>query len=202
MTSRGARAFIAALALVIAGVVLAGCGIPTQNNAQALTPTHVPFHLLSPVPPTSTPTTAAGYVREVVYLTSTGQSSIQAVVRFVAPPATLTDILNVLLRGPTTAEQQTGLETALNRGVHLFTAHITNGVCTVDLNTAFARISGPLQIFAVAQIVFTIAAEAGSAVAVGFEINGFATPVPNGYGALLSRPVKTSDYSSIPNKSV
>jgi hypothetical protein len=190
---------LTALSLCVCAVVVSACGIPTQQTARSITSSQVPFHLLSPIPPTSTPTTAVGYVQEKIFLTSTGQNTLRPVERYVAPPVSLTDVVNALLRGPTTAEQQTGIETALNRSVHLYTAHVQNEVATLNLNTAFARISGPLAVLAVAQIVFTVAAQLGQSIAVSFEINGFLTQVPDGSGALLSRPVKVGDYPILEN---
>lgn len=181
-------------------MVLAACGVPTQRKAQVIPNSEVPYNLLSPVAPTTTTSAPTGYVKVSAYLIQTSQdalSSVHEVTRYVAPPGSLTAIIDVLLRGPTTCELQNGIVTALNGSVKLLASHVVGKMATVDFNTAFALISGPLDVLAVAQVVYTVAGELGPGTGVQFQISGINTDVPIASGALVSRPVHVADYASL-----
>jgi hypothetical protein len=67
---------------------------------------------------------------------------------------------------------------------------------TVDVNNAFAQITGTNTELAVAQVVATVASESGFGTGVIFEIDGQRVPVPIANGSLVSGPVYLIQFLS------
>ena len=189
----------AGLVAAAACLALTACGIPTGGAPNRIPSAHVPYGLLSPLPPTTTTTlpTSAYSVPVTVYLVASTRQVLISAGRSVAPPGTLTSVLDALLGGPTTIESDRNITTALPSGVRLLSATVNNGVAIVDLNRAFGQISGTQQVLAVAQIVFTVAGQLGSTIGVQFEITGSPTAVPVGSGAQVSGPVRVLEYLKV-----
>ncbi|HEX3564722.1 MAG TPA: GerMN domain-containing protein [Acidimicrobiales bacterium] len=194
---RGIAALV--LAVLIAGL-LAGCGIPSSSAPQAIAKSDVPFHLLDPSSPsTSTPFNAPGGVSEVIYLVDS-TLHLTPVYRIVAPPANLTQIVNLLLLGPTDRELTAGTQSFLtgtttqsgsNNGALVTVA---NGVATVDFATNPVQVVGANQILAIAQVVFTVTQQP-NVTGVLFEIADQPIEVPIGpNGALVPGPVTRLQY--------
>jgi spore germination protein GerM len=195
------------LLAVLAGVVatVSACGVPTQGSARSIPAAQVPYHLLSPATSSTTTTTQSGHYTPVyIYLLTVSETHVTRQTRLVPPPISLTVVLDALLRGPTPTEQTAGMKTALSPAVKVLgtkvPAHSSNAasaVATVDFNTAFGKISGQLEVLAVAQVTYTVAATLSDPdVSVQFQINGIDTDVPLATGALVISPVKRSDYAS------
>jgi hypothetical protein len=62
-------------------------------------------------------------------------------------------------------------------------------VVTVNLSAPFGQLSGPLQVLAVEQVVFTVVAETTPATGVLFEVSGIPIDVPLSDGRQVSTPV-------------
>ena len=190
---RSFRHHVGAAALVAIALVVTSCGIPTDSSPQAISKAAVPFHLLRPTTPsTTTPQSFVG-VPESIYLVDPSQH-LTPVVREIAPPATLTEILSALMDGPSKGESSTGLQsflTGLPSDVH---ASVTNGLATVDFDSSPIQVGGPDQILAVSQVVFTVTAQPG-VTGVVFEIGGIPTDVPISTGALVASPVSQANYA-------
>jgi|GEM_PF-362460 len=189
---RGPVAVVAALV----AVALAGCGIPSDAVPSTIPRTAVPFHLLDPRTPTTTvgPTTPPVGVEEQIFLVTPAQH-VSPVVRDVAPPATLTEILGALLDGPTEAESAAGLQSFLTGQSSDVTATLANGIVTVDFAVNPFQIVGPDQTLAVAQVVFTASTQPG-VVGVLFEIAGKPIEVPTAAGAQVPGPVTDATYAA------
>ena len=183
-------------------VLLAGCGIPTESAARSISHSQVPYHLLSPTAPTVTTPTLNSFVTINVYFTVTNKSVVKEP-RFIPPPAaSLTAVIDALLKGPKLSELQTGVQTSLDSGVKLLSAHVADGIAKVNFNPAFADISGYQQVLAVAQVVWTVATWPGGAlhgtgIGVEFEIGGFEIQVPLSTGRLVTGPVHLKQYASL-----
>jgi hypothetical protein len=150
------------------------------------------------VSPTTTSVPTSAYsVPVTIFLVAPTRQVLISAGRSVAPPGTLTSVLDALLGGPTAIESDRNITTALAGGVRLLSATVNAGVAVVDLNRAFGQISGTQQILAVAQIVFTVAGQLGSTVGVQFEITGAPTAVPVGSGAQVSGPVHLLEYLKV-----
>ncbi len=193
--SRAAGRLRLAMAVVAAAAVLGGCGIPIASSPSKIPRSQVPFHLLDPgsSPSSTAPTVQVG-AREQIYLVDTSQH-VSAVVRDVTPPATLTDVLGALLDGPTTAEASAGLQSFLTGKPADVVATVAAGVATVNFSTNPFQIVGPDQTLAVAQVVYTAAAQPG-VVGVLFEIDGKPIEVPTAAGVQVPGPVTIATYAA------
>jgi len=190
---RLATAGVAALALAF---VVTGCGIPTQSAPSALGRSKVPFNLLDPHPPTTTTTQPkpSSYVPVKVFYLSTN-NQLAAVQRLVATPAPLVSVLDAMLAGPTQTETSQGLTTAIPSDVGVLSVSTPqSGIVVVDMNTAFGQITGNNSELAVAQIVATVATEAGLNTGVIFEIDGQRTSVPIANGQQVAGPVYLIEF--------
>jgi spore germination protein GerM len=190
---RAARRVALTAALLAAAVLAAGCAIPTQSDPVSIAPSKVPFGLLNRHPPTTTttlPKPSSLVPVKVFFLNSNNSNQLTSVDRVVSSPAPLTAILTSLLAGPSSAEQSSGLTTAIPNDVNVISASTTSpGVVTVNLSNGFAQIIGSATEEAVGQVVATVAAENGATTGVIFEIEGVRTSVPIANGSLEPGPV-------------
>ena len=180
--------------------VTAACGVPTQNAPQVIAKAQVPFHLLDPEAPTTTTVTTpspAFTVPVLVYLVNPTSQYLVSSQRLVAPPAQLSAVLDALLAGPTASELALGVQTAFSSGVRVLSAGVSGGVATVNFNSAFGDITGPEQILAVAQVVFTVTSQLTPETGVTFEIGGTPTNVPVATGAQVPGPVHLLQYAAL-----
>jgi spore germination protein GerM len=194
------RPRLAAAAVAVAAVALSACGIPTTGGPKPVSKPDVPFHLLAPQAPTTTTTTippTAFSVPVTVYFVAPSRQSLVATARSVEPPETLGAVLGVLLDGPTAIESDRNISTGFTAGVKVLDTTVTGSTATVDFNRAFGQISGTPQVLAVAQVVFTVAAQLGTDAGVQFEIAGKPTPVPTSSGAQATGPVHLLQYAGL-----
>jgi spore germination protein GerM len=190
---------LAALAVLLTAFAAAGCSIPTQSAPSTVAPSKVPFNLLNPHPATTTTTQpkATSYVSVKVFFIDGSTQQLTPELRLVQPPAPLTAILTAMLQGPTSAETANGIFTAIPSNVTVLSATTTApNVMTVDVNNAFAQITGTNTELAVAQVVATVASESGFGTGVIFEIDGQRVPVPIANGSLVSGPVYLIQFLS------
>jgi hypothetical protein len=179
---------------VVAAVLccaLAGCAIPTQGEPQTIPASKVPHSLLDPHLPTTTttlPNPSSLVPVKVVFLNSATQV-LQPEGRVVQLPAALDSILSSLIAGPSQVEATNGVTTAIPDNVVVLSAITQGSVVTVNLNSAFAQITGSNTGLAVGQIVATVAAANGNGTGVLFEIDGQHTDVPIANGSQVPGPV-------------
>jgi spore germination protein GerM len=152
----GAVALLAVLA-----VVLAACGIPSDGR-----PRDIADNERLQLADTKAPDQAAAATNgpKVYFLSQgpNGEDRLQPAGRNV--PDTSTAVLTELFAGLTTKEQQLNRwRTAVPPDTKLLTppTQETDGTLVVNLNQAFFQASGPAQINAVAQVVFTVTAIEG-----------------------------------------
>jgi spore germination protein GerM len=179
-----------AMLLIALCGALAGCAVPTQGAPQTIPSSKVPFSLLNPHVPTTTTTLPdlSSLVPVKVYFLNAG-SQLQAEDRVVPAPAPVQAILASLLVGPSQGEAANGVTTALPSNVTVLSTSTQGNVVTVNMNSAFAQITGNNTELAVAQIVATVANENGLGTGVVFEIEGQHTNVPIANGSQVSGPV-------------
>jgi hypothetical protein len=180
--------------MVVVLLATTACGIPTGGSPTAIAKANVPFHLLKPAnPPTSSSTVpTAVTVPEPIFLVAPNQHVI-AVLRDVANPASLSEILGSLLEGPTAAESAAGLQTFLTGTANEVSATVVGGVATVDFTANPVQVVGPDQTLAIAQVVFTATQQAG-VTGVLFQIGGKPIEVPTASGAQVPGPVDRTSY--------
>ena len=181
--------------ILFTAIVTASCGIPTEAVPSTIPTRAVPFDLLNPRSPTTTMVTAppVASVSEPIYLVAPTQH-VSPVLRNVAPPANLTQILGALLEGPTSAESATGLQSFLTGKPNDVVATEVNGIATINFTTSPVQVVGPNQILAISQVVFTAMAQPGIT-GVIFEIAGTSVEVPTAGGAQVPGPVNDATYA-------
>jgi spore germination protein GerM len=182
--------------LVSIGVVLtllAGCGIPVEDRARPLTgaqiPSSAPTEGGTPQPP---PGETVGPSAELYFVRD---SRLAPVRRPVPVPQSLENAISALLRGPTAAERNEGMRTAVTRQVRV-AGTIAAGVPLIDVTDAFIGIEGEEQILALAQLVFTLTGISGVE-GVSFALAGRAVEVPTGDGTLKRGPLRRHDYAAV-----
>jgi spore germination protein GerM len=177
-------------AVLVAGLALAACGIPTQQQPSTISPSRVPLHLASPGGATSTTQPNAKSEAQVTVYLLNPEGTLAPVHRFVQVPAPLDSIINAMLAGPTQNEENDGIYTAIPSNVQLLSAPPAQGsVVTLNFNEAFGEITGADTELAVAQVVATVVAASKPGTGVLFEIDGQPISVPISSGAQVSGPV-------------
>ena len=183
------------LASAAALVVLAGCGVATDDGPRALPRGDVPFELLAPSTTTVSSTTPVAVTTEVpVYLVGTGRLTV--VRRLVESPPSLFRAIESLLAGPTAEEAGAGLRSAVTNQTRLLSVRVQSGVATIDLSGEFAAIGGQEQILALAQLVYTATAAQG-VLGVRLSLDGKAVEVPRDDGTLTQEPLGPADYAGL-----
>ena len=188
---------MALCAVFVGGLALAACGIPTQQQPSTISPSRVPLHLASPggAGTNTTQPNAKSEVQVTVYLLNP-DNSLAPVHRFVQVPAPLDSILTALMGGPTQADENDGVYTAIPSDVAVLPAAPPQGsVVTVNFNDAFGQITGADAELAIYQVVATVVLAQGKlGTGVLFEIDGQPTSVPVSSGAEVSGPVYLSQF--------
>jgi hypothetical protein len=188
------------VALIAIPLTLAACAVPTQSGPSTIAPSHVPFNLLNPTPPTTTttqPNPSSLVPVKIYYLSPTEQ--LLAVNRVVVLPAALTSVLTALVAGPTSSETSNGITTAIPNNVMVLSAVAQGAVVTVNFNEAFGQITGASTEQSVSQVVATVAAQNGLSTGVIFEIDGQRTSVPIASGAQVPGPVYLLQFVPTPH---
>ncbi len=186
--ARGVRVVAVLFALTM---VATACGIPTGSSPTPIAKADVPFHLLNPVAST-VPTSPEVGVPETIFLVAPNQH-VFAVSRILRLPASLTQVLEALLEGPTQAETSAGLQSFLTPKIAV-SASLAGDVATVNFSANPSPLVGPDQTLAIAQVVFTATQQPGVA-GVVFEIAGQPTDVTTGSGVQVPGPVSRSTYA-------
>lgn len=191
-----ALALLVSLALLVG---LAGCGVTTGGSPEELSPSDVPYGLLSSAPTSAPPSAVApDGDRPRVYLVSPGDLLVPSG-RDVADgdlDDRLADLLDQLTAGPTSDERQDELTTALPPGAELSVAAVDGDVVTVDLSGPGEAPSGLQSRLAVAQIVLTATSLPGvREVLLTSEDDPLEAPLPS--GELTTEPLGAEDFGSL-----
>jgi hypothetical protein len=178
----------ARLAAVI--LLLAGCGVPSQDRPTKLDDNHV--RVAAPSTTTTGPHEVGTQPVEVCLIA--GDHLVESPASVTAP-ASVPGTLDALVDMSRTALPE-GTRSAINTA-DLLTAHATqHGVANIDLNAKFLDILPADQILAIAQIVCTLTALPGIG-QVRFTQAGHPTDVPRADSSLTNQPVSRDDYQSL-----
>jgi hypothetical protein len=186
---------------IVTMLALAGCGVPVDRAPSALPRKGVPFGLLQPSPRSTTSTSVSPVERPVpIFLVTTSGHLFEVTRQMPAAQESLANVLEALVGGPTNSEADAGLESAVPTQTVVLGATVgTDDVATVNLGGTFGQLVGQAQIQAVAQIVFTAAAQPGVS-GVTFELAGKAADVPVASGALVpvADPAQFAPLAPVP----
>lgn len=178
--------------LLVLPLLLAACSLGAEASPHRVAQSQVPYGLLKP----NVPTTAASTPAENVTIYLEGPQHLATVSRIVASPATPSDVLAALSRGPTSAEAANGLRSPISTAAPMSVQSVNGGLVVVRLAAAFTNLAGRDQIAAVAQLVYTMTAIPGIE-AIEVSINGRPASVPTANGSLSHSPVTRADYAAM-----
>ncbi|WP_433394189.1 GerMN domain-containing protein [Micromonospora sp. KLBMP9576] len=180
-------------ALVVLGL-LGGCGVPTEVAPRAVAPP--PGSLPSPgaTAATPTPTLMAGPTTELLCFVR--DDRLVRVERRVDGTPTVDAQLQHLLAGPSAAERDDGLTTALPGAVPVAVARSSGTEVDVDLVGAGAETGRSDEVLAFGQIVCTLTARS-DVDTVAFFRGGAPLGVPRADGSLSRRPLAADDYAGL-----
>jgi spore germination protein GerM len=185
-----------ALAALAAVLVAAGCGVPTGGQPTTISASDVPYGLAEPsAPSTSTapPEVLADTSR--VYLLAAGDVLLPRGRELAGSSRRerLADLLAQLAAGPTDAERDEQLSTALPPEVRLTVAALDDGTATIEMDAFAQAPSGVAGRRAVAQIVLTATSVPGVR-SVLLHLAGEPIEAPLPSGELTGRPLTADDY--------
>ncbi|WBB76717.1 GerMN domain-containing protein [Micromonospora sp. WMMD1128] len=172
---------------VLAVVLLAGCGVPVDDEPRVVREPSGRF----PTPSGTTTTAPAGrsdepfcFVRDdglvVVNRRADGLPGVDA-------------HLQHLLAGPNSAERRTGLATALPGTVTVAGATLTGAVATVEVRQAGEETGRSDEVLAFGQIVCSLT-QRPDVDSVAFRRDGQPLEVPRADGSVSSLPLTAADY--------
>ena len=123
---------------------------------------------------------------------STGGSVLTGVQRNISSDPL--NIVQVLLSGPTKAEQDVGLRSAIPASTEVLSArYIATDLVKVDLTDEIFKVTGDDLVSSVAQIVLTLADISGIERVI-IVVNGQVNEWPKGDGSLTSQPLTAYDF--------
>jgi spore germination protein GerM len=181
---------VLAFAVPILLVGPAGCGVPTERSPRPIPPADT-----STVRPSAPDATASStHLTEVLYLVK--DEMLVVVARPADRPPTLEAQLDQLLAGPTSAERDAGLTSALTGlgGAVRVQSHGANAV--IDLGTQPAGAGRSDEVLAYGQLVCTLTARR-DVDTVSFRYNGQPVGVPRADGSLAQQPLTAADYADL-----
>jgi hypothetical protein len=180
--------------LLVLGLLAEACGIGAQGSPQMLPKSHVPYGLLAPTSTVPQSTVPVPAISVVVYFAE-GQHLV-ATSRQVHVPATVVSALELLSKGPTSAETATGIQSPISTSTPLLLKSVDGGVASIALPSSFANLGGQDQILAAAQLVYTLTALPG-VTSVVILVGGKPAQVPAADGTLAQGPLTRAEYSSL-----
>jgi hypothetical protein len=217
---RSKRAGVLALTialLVLATLVSVACGIAGQvGDGGTVSTTETPATTESPGGPTTTttdgtgttdttvpsgPTTttaAPGEDTMTVRVYFTRHEEICAATRVVPKSQSVgAAAARALLEGPTAAEKQGDMVSAIPQGTTFLGLDVKNGIATVDLSKEYGSGGGTLSmLMRLAQVVFTLT-QFPTVEGVEFKLDGKAIDVLGGEGIIIDHPMDRADYEDL-----
>ncbi|WP_433125440.1 GerMN domain-containing protein [Micromonospora sp. CA-240977] len=169
--------------------VLTGCGIPTDDAPRTVQAPRGPF------PTTASAGTApAGPAAETLCLVR--DNRIIPVLRRVDRPPTIEDQLRDLLAGPTTAERDTDLTSALPGAVNAAGVTVAGTQARVAVDEPGDDAGRSDEVLAFGQIVCTLTSRS-DVTTVTFFRDGKPLGVPRADGSLSEQPLSRTDYAPL-----
>ena len=175
-----------AAALLVA--LVAGCGIPQDEQPRVLAREDAPFRLFEDVAPEP-----VGDGRVALYFVRADLVVLQT--RAVERSTSIRELLDLLLEGPTPEQVAQGTRSELPTTFDVEDVTVgADGVAVVTLGGGANQL-GPSPL-GFAQVVATLTAP-GRARAVRFRLDGEDLPVPRGDGLLTTEPLDRDDYAKL-----
>lgn len=168
------------LAVALAGLLVAACGVSTEDEARSIPSDKIPTGL-QPVDPSATTVVTP---RESLILWFVSDQRLVSVSHRVPSPVTASTAVAELSAGPTETEQGRGLRSAIPGSDVVIGVTVAGGVATVELSPDFSQVPAADQVYAVGQLVLTLTDLRGVG-RVGFVVAeaDIAVPLPSGEAA-------------------
>lgn len=186
---------IVALAVAVAVVLAAACGVPVDDSPRAVAQDEIPDALVDAPTTTSTPTDA-GTDADLFFIEAQEGRSVlrreQAMVDDRLPPTVLEALVATIPE-----DLPEGVTSSIPEGTTILATNVDEGVLTVDLSEEFETVSADLLIQAVGQVVFTATASAGVTEGVIFLVEGGPRNFPDADGSEITGPALPSDYGAL-----
>ena len=186
------RRWIAGLLALTA--LLAACGIRAEGEPRDVAAEDVPFGLLDQN--TTTTATPTGEVPVDVFLVNSERRLVGVPRR--APSSDPVGVMRALLQPVTEEESADGLTNSIPEGTEVLS--VVSGTepntVVVNLSEEFFNIEGPVQVGAVAQVVWTVTA-LPDVRGVRFAFNNEIRPMPRGDGEITSDPLSRPSFSDL-----
>jgi spore germination protein GerM len=165
------------MAVLVVIVVSGGCGVPLESSPSRLSDDAFPEGLR----PSASTVPDAPAEQEPIDVWYVGDDRLVSTRHRIDPPTTPQKALEELLSGPTEAEQNRSLRTAIPDAAAVVEVSVVRGVATVTLTQAFSEIPAGDQVLAVGQIVLTLTDQRGVG-RVRFAVDDaeIAVPLPSG----------------------
>ena len=180
--------------LLAVAATLAGCGIGTQSQPEAISPPSG-IVLRTPAPPATT--APAGRTTEYLYFVDGSQ--LVRVSRRVPGPLQSTMVIHDLLAGPDAAESARGYTSALLGQSVVASVKVSGGSAIVELAPPVADSARNDEVLAYGQLVSTLTALPQVSGGVMFTNGGKPIAVPRGDGSLSTAavPLLAADYAGL-----
>jgi germination protein M len=182
---------------LVATVLLAACGTDPVTNTAGSTPTATPepgpekSQAPKPHEEHQSLNVEVWFARGAPGLFGTSRATEST-------PAVGTAAMEELLGGPSGAEAQADVFTAIPEGTELLDLDISDGTATVDLSTEFERSGGGsfAERMQLAQVVYTLT-QFPTVDGVVLEIDGERVEVFGSHGIVIDDPMKRSDFRDL-----
>lgn len=180
-------------AIVAAAIIaISGCSVESEDSATRVPAGDVPFQLAKTTPADSGTAPSAADIAVNVFLVRVDRL---AVVSRGTSPADPANVLALLTLGPSQAETEAGLRTALVPDLADI-VDIDGDLITIDLDGEFNSLAPTEQRLALAQITFAMT-QLQAISRVRFLVAGLPASVPRGDGSSTDAPVSPDDYSDV-----
>jgi hypothetical protein len=173
---------------LLAVLLLAACGVPVDKSPRDLGRSQVVSGSDAPAPDRFGPAV------ERLYLVHDGK--LVRVVRRTPAPRTPSQMVEDLVAGPTRAEQQDGLTSALSQ-MRVGSTVVTQRRAAVEIGAPAVPGARSDEVLAYAQIVCTLTSQGAEVGTVSFTRDGQTLAVPRGDGALSPGPLTIADYADL-----
>jgi hypothetical protein len=186
-----ARLAVVGAAITVVLALTAGCGVPTEDEAR-------PLPTSGTVPGTGTVVEVSpspvGTVAQPFYFVRRGR--LVPVVRWIEPGTPLDALAQTLVAGPTPAEANADLTSALTGTVTVRGVRRSGTVAVVDIGDGPPEAGRTDEILAFGQIVCTLTARS--------DVNGVVfvrgdqpLEIPRSNGSLSSEPMTAANYADL-----
>ena len=189
MNSRKLHVIRIIIGTALLTATIAGCSFGPESKSQMI-PESQQQNLNEA---TSSNEVGVGFGRVYLQRTeSTGGSILTGVQRNISSDPF--DIVQVLLSGPTKAEQEAGLRSAIPASTEVLSArYVASDLVKVDLTNEIFKATGDDLVSSVAQIVLTLCDISGIERVI-IVVNGQVNEWPKGDGSLTSQPLTAYDF--------